>query len=83
MHRKQPAPIPAGWTVKLEVSATSDLELAITRGQGKVVEMLATGSFAPGEYEFPWYPAQLARGKHFVQLISGELVQKQMLVEIQ
>ena len=75
--------VDTGWTIKIEVSATSDLELEITRGQGKVVQTLAIGSFSPGEYEFYWNPAQLGRGKHFVRLTSGELVQKQMLISDQ
>ena len=79
----EPSVVDTGWTIKIEVSATSDLELEITRGQGKVVQTLAIGSFSPGEYEFYWNPAQLGRGKHFVRLTSGELVQKQMLISDQ
>ena len=35
--------VDALWTVKLQVNVSSDLTLAITRGQGGVVETLANG----------------------------------------
>ena len=71
----------AMWTVKLHVEEASELTLAITRGQGIAVEELASGSFAPGDYEFTWDGTNLGPGRHFLSLNSGQMTQKVLLIE--
>ncbi len=72
----EPSAIDARWTVKLHVETTSMLELAVTRGQGKVVAVLASGEFLAGDHEFEVDPKSSSNGRFFLRLVSGDLVQE-------
>jgi hypothetical protein len=77
---REPSVVDPGWTVKLRVDVSTDLTLQITRGQGLVVQTLASGNFTPGDYEFTWDGGSLGRGRYFVTLVSGHMVQRVPLV---
>ena len=79
----EPADSDRLWTVKLAVSRATDLEIAITRGDGRLVELLASGAFEPGEYSFAWSSTAAAPGRYFVSLAAGDLSQKVMLTELE
>ena len=71
------------WTVKLAVSRDTDLEVSITRGDGQLVEVLASSPFEPGEYSFTWGSTAAQTGRYFVSLTAGDLSQKVMLTELE
>ena len=77
----EPSPTDPNWTFKLRVDVATYLTLQITRGQGLVVETLATGTFDPGEHEFTFDGGSLGSGRYFVTLVCGDMVQSVFLVE--
>ena len=62
----EPSALDPTWVFKLRVEQESDLELAITRGKGRVVRQLAAGRYEPGEYELRWRPTENDRGRFSV-----------------
>lgn len=44
--------VDARWTVKLRVEVAGEVSLAITRGQGQVVQTLVDGRLEPGDDEY-------------------------------
>ena len=77
----EPSQVDADWTVKLHVEESSELTLAVTRGQGEVLETLADGYLEAGDYEFTVPRGALGPGLHFLTLACGKLVQKVPLTD--
>lgn len=67
---------PSEWIIKVRVDVSTDLELEVSRGEGLELQLLATGTFDPGEYEFPWDRTGLEPGSYFLTLTSEGRVQK-------
>ena len=77
----EPSALDANWTVMVRVDVSTDLTLQITRGEGLVVETLASGNYTSGDYEFTWDAGNLGSGRYFVTLVAGQMVQKVPLIE--
>ena len=70
----------------MQVNTISEVALRITRGQGLVVRNLVSGTFEPGEYEFPWDGLDdngdsLLPGRYFLTLLADELIERVPIIE--
>ena len=79
----EPSEVDPDWIVKLRVSESTQILLAITRGQGLIVETIYSGVLDPGEYELniesDLYERRAKMGRYFLTLRAGEMIQKSRL----
>ena len=79
----EPSEVDPDWIVKLRVNESAQILLAITRGQGLIVETIYSGVLDPGEYELEieteLYERRAQRGRYFLTLRAGEMIQKSPL----
>ena len=69
-----------GGEIKLALSNSAPLDLAIYDVTGREVSVLARGNFARGQYSIP--VKRLERGVYFVRLASGDYVVTRKIVQI-
>lgn len=75
LYQNYPNPFNPSTKIRFDVAAagqrhTSDLQIAIYDIQGKKIETLVNGEYAPGSYEIVWDASNFSNGVYFCRLIS-------------
>lgn len=75
-----PNPFNANTTLVVRLSSEATIDLAVFDVQGKRVAVIANGPLSAGEHRFDFGGSQLASGVYFVQLVTGQTVQRSKLL---
>jgi len=80
LYQPYPNPFNSTTTIRFSVEATHASLLQIIDITGRLVEILVNDEMVPGEHEIVWNAGRHPSGVYFVQLESGEFVEKQKIV---
>ncbi len=78
-----PNPFNPGTTFSYEISADSNVSIAVYDIQGRMVQELVNSSHTAGTYSYTWQPKGVAGGAYIIQMTAGDtkLARKVMLVK--